>query len=153
MAKAIEVTRFRYTTWLLILFILPIGMFGGSSTVLCIGADWHVAIEAGFDGSCKGGASAGHDGGSEGDCDLDDQVCDHDPGCCGDCTDFAVEMKEAAQRQISYEQAVSAVLVAWHLSDFTILPSNNASTFRPDRSRYRDFSPPLESLRTIRLLI
>lgn len=133
--------------------MLPFAAIGGPTTVLCIGADGHVAIEAGADGSCKGSPCGDHEGDEEGDCGHEDQDCDHEGNCCGDCADFTLVLEDGTQRQATQELAVSVQFVGNLILRLTSATHETPPVFRPDRSSPPIPSPPLESLRTIRLLI
>lgn len=136
------------TAWLLILLILPIGIVGGPTTLLCIGGDGHVAIESGSNGSCKGESDTDHK--ERGDCDHD---CDHTTPDCGDCVDFTLELVEGCPRQIAEKAPFSVQFIPCPLFELTILPGYEAPLLRPDQPHPPILSLSLESYRTVRLLI
>lgn len=139
------------------LFMLPFGFLGGSATVLCVGADGHVVIETGANGSCKGAPcdedenGYGHDGPDGG--GHDREGCDNERDCCGDCHDVALELEDGRHSQVVAEMDNALVFVA--CLAVGLIESTGLSSVRsfPDRGRSLPHSPHLESIRTVRLLI
>ena len=149
--KSRSVSRVQYTNLFLVLLILPICMIGGSSSILCIGSDGHIALEVGADGSCNGSAHDEHE--SECDCDEGDQDCRHNANCCGDCNDVALEIEDGVQQRTSQEVSVSVQIAPIIVYALAILESRNIPLISPDQTSPLILDIPLESLRTIRLLI
>ena len=92
-------TKHRVMAWLLICLLAPFCLVGGTTTVLCLGSDGHVALESAVDGACqkrlqhhdhdhKGGAPIHSHGHSE---------HEHDD-CCGGCSDVALELEDCVAR-------------------------------------------------------
>ena len=139
------------------LFMLPFGFLGGSATVLCVGADGHMAIEAGANGSCKGAPcdedehGRDHDG-ADG-AEHDHEGCEHERDCCGDCQDVGLELEDGTHSQMVAEMDTALVFVAWLAVDITESTGLSSVRFLPERRHALPHGPPLESIRTVRLLI
>ena len=148
------VIRSRHIACLLILLMLPFGFFGGSATVLCVGADGHVAIETGANGSCKGAPCDEDEHGHEHDgAGHDHEGCGHERDCCGDCQDVAIELEDGTHSQVMAELDAAFVFVAWMAVDITESSRLPSSLILPDRRHLLPHGPPLDSIRTVRLLI
>lgn len=142
--------RVRITNLLLVLLILPVCMIGGPSSILCLGSDGHIAFEVGADGSCNGDDSEGHE--AECDC-VEDQDCRHNASCCGECNDVAIEIEDGVQQRNSQEVTIPVQIVPIIVHVLAIFESGKIPEICPDQTSPPILNIPLESLRTIRLLI
>lgn len=140
-----------FTAWFMVLLILPTGLIGGPTTVLCIGAGGHIAIEAGMEGSCKVTLLSLSDHDRPGGLSMG---CDQGEKCCENCSDISIHIDDEALRQ-TFQQLdlVAPYPYLWNLlfALTTVVKAPPVVRLQPLALHFP--SPPLESLRTIRLLI
>ena len=74
--------------------MLPFVFLGGQATVLCVGNDGHVAIEAGVEGACDTSMPCETDSEHEHE-DEESEACGGKQDCCGNCVDIALELEAA----------------------------------------------------------
>lgn len=119
--------------------------------MLCMGADGHFAIEAAHGGSCKGAPCGDQE--HQNDSDHEEEGCGHEDDCCGDCADVSLDLEDGTYQQASSELESSIGFVAAPVMDVNPPEPVFTSPPRPDQRHSPDHSPPLESIRTVRLLI
>ncbi len=149
--KSRSVSRVRSVNLLLVLLILPICLIGGPSSVLCIGSDGHVAFEFGADGLCGGASPDSHH--AECDYDKEHQDCRDNSSCCGNCNDVALEIGDGVRQRTSQEVSVPVQILAIIVYELANLERGKIPSICPDQTSPPILGIPLESLRTILLLI
>lgn len=135
---------------ILCVLYLTIFVGTGSSSVLCVGENGHVAIESGIQGSC---ADTSHESNDTSDCELSVS----EPHChCGPCVDIPLEFELAESRQDSFEVIVQLNTDSWS----PVLLETSATAFLKTATVTNlpipppiDHNPSLLSIRTVVLLI
>lgn len=140
--------RPRLVAWFLLLLILPMGILGSPGTLLCIGIDGHVAIEASSNGSCEGPDSTDHE--EQVDCDSE---CGHTNSCCGDCVDCIIELEDGTSSQFSDKASFSVRFAPSIIHELVVVDTGKSLFVCPEQTRPPIPNLPLESFRTVRLLI
>ena len=135
---------------ILCVLYLTIFVGTGSSSVLCVGENGHIAIESSIDGSC---AESSHDTSESSDCELSLS----DPHChCGPCVDIPLEFELAESRPNSFKVIVQLNTDSWS----PVLLETSATAFLKTATVTNlpipppiDYNPGLLSIRTVVLLI
>ena len=115
------------------IMVTMIGLIGGPASVLCIGENGHIAIEASADGSCESHVCEA--------VDADDHnnmyFCSGEVECCDNCVDLALKLDQSAPKK-NYQPAVQFALCLI----VCLLPE--PAVEQPDRSRWQETSAPPE---------
>ena len=135
---------------ILCILYLTIFVGTGSSSVLCVGENGHIAIESAIQGSC---ADTSHESNETSDCELSVR----DPHChCGPCVDIPLEFELAESRPGSFEVIVQLIKDSWS----PVLLETSATSFLKTATVTNlpipppvDYNPSLLSIRTVVLLI
>ncbi len=156
-----DVLRMELAKRLIAGLLLPIVFFSGPVSVLCLGADGHVALELGSGGDCEPAPCCLPDQAdpaeNAGACHSDEPVESHshpEPACCGGCVDIILQLEEArlVSSQVTLEMPVLYLsLLAW-LPSLVVGPE---ALLLP-RFQPANLPPPqgvLEAYRTVSLLI
>ena len=89
MKAAVKTLKIATASWIALVVVAS----GVSGIVLCIGADGHIAFEAGYQGRCRNAAAA-HDHERHG---VVEMLAGTDSGCCGDCVDVSFSSQMMSQ--------------------------------------------------------
>ncbi len=126
-------------------------------SLLCVGADGHLAIETGLGSSCDTVSACVDDHGHEHEAESNAaQVisCQDHENCCGDCVDIELELDDAGLAASGLGGSFIWVALALSQSPWVTLAWPSCNLGIPENKGPPGFADTsLESFATIRLLI
>ena len=142
---------------LLCLVFLPFALFGGPVTLLCLGAEGHLAIETSFGSSCFVVSDCSHAHDHEHGTELgakEDSTCGSHENCCGDCVDIELELDDVGFVDSGFENSILWMVLAMSKTPWVTISLSDGGRGLPVNKDPPGFrNSPLESFSTIRLLI